>query len=48
MAITAITKPIDKTMPGITLYSANDRTMVISGAKPVMGTTMMALPYRNA
>lgn len=44
MATIAKINPIIRIGPGITLYITRDKTMVISGTRPVSGTTIIALP----
>jgi hypothetical protein len=48
IAIAAIINPVNKIPPGITPYTINEITIVITGASPVSGTTTIALPYRKA
>ena len=48
IAITARTIPMVSIKPGKTAYNISERMMVITGAKPVSGTTIIALPYLKA
>jgi hypothetical protein len=44
IAITASTSPIISMKPGKTAYRISESTIVITGASPVSGTTIMAFP----
>ncbi len=48
IATEAIINPVNNIPPGVTAYTINEITIVITGASPVIGTTMIALPYRKA